>query len=196
MDRLITLDQLADRLDRAAVVNRDLTPVMRVAALDLKSDIMSRFQRSRDSDGAPWRPLKYPRPTGAGKPLTDTGRFAGSIEVRHDANSISAGTNAPGARLHNFGGVVTPKRRKYLTIPATREAKRAGSPRRFKGRLRFVTNKGKTGGVAIDPRGVVQYFLTRRVRVPARRWTGWSKPWMDRFMRLLTDHLTKPVKGA
>ena len=81
----------------------------------------------------------------------------------------------PGASLHNSGGVVRPKKSKYLAIPTTKEAKRSGGPRRFKGKLsvRFVKR-----GVLLLVGGKndeVQFVLVKSVTIPKREFMGVSE---------------------
>lgn len=70
------------------------------------------------------------------------------------------------ALIHEIGGTIVPKRAKFLTVPVTEAAKKAGSPRNMPG-LHF----GKTAGgqpVLLDQGGRVQYLLRKKVTIPAR----------------------------
>lgn len=147
-------------------------PLAQAVATALAADIRRRFQTSTAPDGTPWRPLSRPRPNGGAKPLLDTGLLRNSVTARPEPDGASAGTNAVQAPLMNFGGVVRPAKGKFLAVPATREAKRAGSPRRFPTAL--SPRVGRRGGVLLDPRGRVQFYLTRQVTVPARPFLGLS----------------------
>jgi hypothetical protein len=91
------------------------------------------------------------------------------------------GSKHPGARLHNEGGVITPKRAKALALPATKEAKKAGGPRNFPRDLFFVpTRKDYTGpavGWLAESKGSGKkrsikrhYQLRESVVIPKRKW--------------------------
>jgi phage gpG-like protein len=136
----------------------------------LVSDVKKRFSSSTSPEGTPWRPLKYPRPNGGNAPLRDTGQLMASITGKADATGVVVGTNRVGAALHNFGGTIRPKKRKFLAIPLTREAKRAGSPRRLR----------KTKGIPLFARKVRgrwfgHFLLTRKAVIPARPFMGVSR---------------------
>lgn len=148
------------------------------------ADVKDRFDKSNAPDGSPWKPLKHPRVNGGNKPLLDTGILRASLFAGHTSDSVFVATTHPGAALQNFGGVVRPKRAKMLAIPLTKEAKRAGSPRRFKGTLQFVPtragNRFLLVGVANLRRkasgnsAVPQFLLVDKVTVPARPFLGLS----------------------
>lgn len=63
------------------------------------------------------------------------------------------------ARIHDLGGVIRPKRVKFLTIPMTPSARRAGSPRRFRSKL-FYRPWG-----FVDKRGKTQYVFKKQVQI-------------------------------
>jgi len=145
-------------------------------------DIQRRFDTSTSPTGGTWVPLIRPRITGGDKPLLDTGQLRASITDEVTASGAKVGTVPPAAALHNFGGVVRPTNAQSLAIPVTKEAQRAGSPRRFPRPL-FVLKKRE------DPRGgalaervtrrgksevVVHYLLRKSVKVPAREFWGLS----------------------
>lgn len=138
------------------------------------SDIKRRFATGTAPDGQRWRPLKYGRPAGGDKPLSDTGRLANSIAGRSTASAIVWFTNLPGAALLHYGGTVVPKKAKFLSIPLTREAKRAGSPRRVKGSAAVPLFARRVQG-----RLVGHFLLVKRAVVPARPFMGLSPQALD-----------------
>lgn len=154
-----------------------LPPVLgRQLVLAVVADIKSRFMTSTDPRGQRWRPLKHPRPRGGTKPLQDTGRLMASITGRVEPAAIVVGTAHPGAAIQNFGGVVRAKK-KMLAIPLTKEAQRAGSPRRFKGGLDFrATGKRRVFvlGIFRGARFVGMFLLVDSVTVPRREFMGLS----------------------
>lgn len=135
-------------------------------------------------------------------PLRDTGVLMASFSGGSDGNSVWVGTTHPGASLHNFGGTVRGKG-KMLAIPLTKEAKRSGGPRRWKGgELQFQPTRkprvflllsgapagravrkpkraGKRGAAKIDhAKLIAQFLLVDQVTIPARPFMGVSeKAW-------------------
>jgi phage gpG-like protein len=180
-------------------------PLANILKQILLSDVKSRFSTGTDPRGAKWRPLKFARPNGGDVPLRDTGVLMASFTGGSDGKSVWVGTTHPGAKLHNFGGVVRGKG-KMLAIPLTKEAKRSGGPRRWKGgELQFrltrkprvfllmsVAGGGRGSGATGKPRKakkrgaakidveklVAQFLLVDQVRVPQREFMGVSeKAW-------------------
>lgn len=97
------------------------------------------------------------------------------------------GTNHPGAALLNFGGLIRAKG-KMLAIPLTKEAVRAGSPRRFRGDLKFRAvgrRKFLLGTEDKAGRFVGQFLLVDQVKVPAREFFGVS----DKAIEQVADAL-------
>ena len=136
----------------------------------LVGDAKRRFATGTTPEGARWRPLKYPRPRGGDKPLMDTGRLMNSVTGRADATGVTVGTAHPAAALMQYGGVVRPKKARHLAIPLTKEAARAGSPRRMKGSAKVPLFAKRVGG-----RWVGHWLLVKKATVPARPFLGVSK---------------------
>jgi phage gpG-like protein len=134
------------------------------------SDVKRRFATGTTPEGARWRPLKYARPRGGNRPLLDTGRLMASITGRSSPTEVVVGTAHPAAPLHQHGGTVRPKKGKYLAIPLTKEAQRAGSPRRMKGTKAVPLFARK-----VDGRWVGHFLLAKKAVVPARPFLGLSK---------------------
>lgn len=93
--------------------------------------------------------------------------------------SIVVGSNVKYARIHEYGGTISAKRAKYLTIPLNRQAEKmliaaGGSVRGIPGLFRTGKVTGNSGGVLAMRTGrknakVVPLFaLKRSVRIPAR----------------------------
>lgn len=156
-----------------------LPPVLaRAIAVQLLAGVRKRFQTGTAPDGRRWKPLARPRVSGGALPLLDTGVLRNSYQTRVEADGASVGSVLPQARLHQFGGVVRAKRAKFLSLPLTLLAKRAGSPRRFPAELKFRPfGTGKPGGVLYQKAGgrpVDHYLLVPEVTVPARPVLGAS----------------------
>lgn len=155
------------------------------------------FVNQRGPRGEAWPPLKFSRPgsDGGDVPLRDTGRLMASITASSNGDTIQVGTNRGQARLMHFGGVVRPVKGKYLAIPKTPEAKRAGSPTRFRGELRPLL--GKKGGVMVGPlpnpkyRALgllpVQFILTKESKIPPRPFVGFSRETCAEVLKMVTN---------
>lgn len=97
---LDSLKKLAD-----GIVHR--TDLMRRLAGTMEEAVRKNFAEG----GRPkWQGLKYRE----GKPLTDSGNLLGSITQAYDNHQAIVGTNSLYARIHNYGGVITPKKGQYL----------------------------------------------------------------------------------
>lgn len=176
------------------------------------------FDEGRGPDGEVWLPVKHPRVRGSGTPvpLRDTGMLMASVTSngsknhvdREEGTALVFGTNAVQANLQNYGGTVYPKN-KFLTIPVSLEAKRAGSPLRFpNAEKRLKWGVGKKGGIVYEvltPKqqkskkkpGVnsiyskvdgddvmIHFFAVTSVTVPARPFLGISQRLADKLALL------------
>lgn len=162
VQREITMAQLPGFLQQigAEVVNFDMPRVWKQVGVALENGARDCFNSSKSPSNQPWSPLKHPRPRGGNKPLLDRGILSASLTnggknhiERTNANSMEWGTNSEAAALQNYGGVIIPKKGKFLTIPASVEAVRAGSPLKFpdaKRRLKWAINKAGTGGIIYE----------------------------------------------
>jgi phage gpG-like protein len=102
--------------------------------------------------------------------LIDTGRYINSwgtelTASRRDYAESQVGTNIIYGPIHEFGGVISAKNAKLLTIPVDQAARQAGPARGQD--LIFV--KAKSGQMFLmDKEGNIRYRLARSVRIPAR----------------------------
>ncbi len=157
------------------------------------------FTQSAGPDGKPWRPLAHKRPSGGNKILRDKGLLAASLSASVTQEGLLLKASHPGANAHQFGAKVRPKKAKYLTIPITKEAARAGSPRKFPRKLFFMG--GGTSAVMAEKKGrsakiVVHYALSKGVTIPARPFVGYSKATLDKMLRLIVDQLGNRVAAG
>ncbi len=194
----IPLAELGKEGQRLAAQLRDpqqLAPLLKSAGMMMVADVKRNFNESHDPDGTPWKPLAFARPSGGSKPLQDQGLLAASFSASTGGNWAQVGSNAVQANLHQLGGTIVPKRTKYLAIPLTRQAQRAGSPRRFPGLLRCVI--GAKGGVMIDAQGEPQYALTKGpIVIPARPMVGFGKRLMERLDLLFAEFMARVAGGG
>lgn len=186
----ITPREMANVFRRAAdrpALEKIVELTLRTQTPTAETGVRNCFDRQTDIDGEPWPPLQHPRPGEAdiGRALLDKGLLRASVACTSEGDTLTLQTNRIGARLLHFGGVVVPVNAQYLCIPATLDAKRAGSPRDFPGALTPIINKARTGGVLIGTAGVdvkpkriespmvqVQYYMTKKVTIPPRRFCG------------------------
>ena len=114
-----------------------------------------------------------------GKPLRDSGALLASIAFRVDGDHVVIDTNHPAAEILHNGGTITPKRSRFLAIPAGRETRafmrqygltpraciegmKASGYSVWVDKSVIMARKGKTG----KPR--VLFILRRSVTIPAR----------------------------
>lgn len=105
------LQQLAQTVGtlRAPAARRRLLNAIGHGALER---VLTGFEQSRDPYGMRWKDLKYRQ----GQPLRDRGLLMNSINVRVTSSSFELATDRKGARLHQHGGVVVPRRAKMLAF--------------------------------------------------------------------------------
>ncbi|WP_326522719.1 phage virion morphogenesis protein [Sphingomonas sp.] len=121
-----------------------MQPVYAVVGNVLLNRIRLCFKLGIDPWGSPWAKIKWRAPrtreddgkskgkslTAAGRaqlaanaqgksgaPLRDTGLLQRSISAKADGDGVTLGTNKIQARIHQFGGVIKPKKAKMLAFP-------------------------------------------------------------------------------
>lgn len=109
------------------------------------------------------------------------------------------------ARFHEYGGTIRPKNRKSLSIPLTRKASRAGSPRNYPKPLTFLpAKKGNYVGLLVEKKETKNtldytpaYMLVRSVTIVKRPWRRHS--W-DQYKpiahKVVADNISKALKQA
>lgn len=172
----------------------------------LQSETARVFRAQADpATGMPWPRTgslalgSRPGGGGGGKTLMDTGRLRNALVSRvprYTKDSVAITTEGVVyAALHQFGGKVEPVVAKFLAIPLTPEAKRAGSARRWmeanKARKPFFYRSkvsGKTFIVTEDEdsdyiMGMDFHFLLlSSVTIPARPFLGISEQLVSRVL--------------
>lgn len=189
----LTLDQLAGELRAQGEVARKVfnsQATRKKIALLAISGVKDHFNQSQSPDGVPWAALRI-RP---GKPLLDTGRLRAATTAVPTSDGVQLVNNSVQAGLMQSGGTIRPKRGKYLAIPLTVEAHRAGSPRSLGG-LHFQGRKGANKGVLVDEQGEAQFALVASVTVPARPFLGFSLKTLERIERTIGDDIAKAIGG-
>lgn len=125
-------------------------------------------------------------PTGPDSLSVRTGALRRSLfstVARHGANAVSLlcsiGSNAPYARVHEYGATIVPRSAKYLAIPLAAAKTAAGvsrwsSPRDFPGELTFIKSKlgnkllVKFVGKKKNKRMIPMFVLKDSVTIPPR----------------------------
>jgi len=112
------------------------------------------------------------------------------------------GTNQKYARIHEQGGVITPKSAKALAVPIHPEAKKASGPRSFSD-LVFIPRAGKppllarirAGGPkrAREATMDVMYVLLKSVTLPPR---PYLRPSLTKNRAKITELLLKPIPAS
>jgi phage gpG-like protein len=108
------------------------------------------------------------------------------VEVEEADGQVTAeiGTDVVYAAIQEYGGTITPKTSKFLSIPLTEVAKAAISPRNYAGELRFVGHNN--GGVLVDEAGAAQYALVTSVTIPAK---PYLRPALDNNVEAVRSQL-------
>lgn len=159
------------------------------------ADVRKHFDRGEGPSGK-WKPLKHKRVSGGDKPLLDTATLRNACIAKADDSGLTLSCNARGAALHQFGGIVKPVRAKALAIPLTVEAKRAGSPRRFRGKLHREGPRDQPTGVLVETKGekrIAHYALVKSVKVPARPFLWLSDGFYEQAAKILADWKIKQL---
>ena len=208
----VTVLKLGDYLTRTLrqIERPRLAPTLKALEMLAVADTQQRFNLQKAPDGTPWAPLKHARiitAGGVGLALLDTGQLRASIRAKASDTELVVSSNKEYAGVHQYGGTIRPVRAKFLCIPLTREAKYAGSPRRFRGTLFPILNRARTKGVLVERRTVGRgksartvevehFFMTKSVTIPARPFLGFSLEFLRDAEEILTDAVNRWVKPA
>lgn len=119
-----------------------------------------------------------------------TGKLMRSIQFRMTEGGVEIGTfGIPYGRIQEFGGAITPKKRRFLTIPADKPFEKRSA-------LNFDLRFGRIpprGGkpYLFTPQGTAAYRLVRRVTLKARPFLGPAIRANERFaIDLLEEMIT------
>jgi phage gpG-like protein len=150
-------------------------------------------------DGTPYAPLRFGRPSGAGKPLLDTGLMRAALSASHTEDELVLRAGSKQARLMHFGGTVRPVTAKALAIPLTPRAKRT-PPRQWPAGKLFLL-RTKTGAFLAEKTGkkgdknILHFVLKASVTVPARPFVGFSGETRRRIERIVLDRAAREILG-
>lgn len=190
----------------------DMGPPLTAFGNHMQSIVPRSIEEQKDPEtGAPW-----PRPSdltlslrpgggGGGKRNFDNGRLARSFmgTTRVTRTGVSIHSNLPYALTQQEGGTIRPRNAKYLAVPLDRQAKRAGSARRWwekaeaQGREPFVLRRG-SGSLTIMARSrqgskkLVAYFrLVKQITIQPAPFAGFKNEDRELFAGLLTAHVAR-----
>jgi len=127
------------------------------------------IQRNFDACGRPerWQGSIRAKMKG-GKTLTLSAKLRNSIVAKVQGDIIRIGSNLRYAKIHQEGGVITPKSAKMLAIPLTAIAK-VQEPKDFDNLFVYKSANNKVFlAQSKDKKLVCHYLLKRKVVIPAR----------------------------
>lgn len=196
----------------AARLGHDGKILMRgVGNIALRASARAFRAQADPESGRAWKPTGglalQTRPGGGsgGKTLSDTAGLAQSIQTSLNVSLDQAviGTNKRYGKIHQTGGTIRPVNAKALAIPVTREARRAGSPRRFPRKLFILKGHapgsamlaeamggGKTGKVR------VQYLLRSSVKIEARPFIGVNESDRQEMANFAVGFMQRAIEGG
>lgn len=180
------MDALRGSLARIKTLGGNPKPALKRFGERMKGWTVDALRNRRDpATGASHKPL-----SGLSQRLKDEGvrktrwRLLNSIVSRPAVvtnDSVSIGSNLVYANIQQEGGVVLPKRSKYLAIPVSKQGAKAVYARRFfdqnkTGKNRPFVHKSKRGTLVIATAGKsgfkVHFLLLKKVTVPKRPYLG------------------------
>lgn len=175
VDKAELMRELQARVDRVD----NVAPLLDAFGLSMVRSVQKTFREG----GRPRKWDKSRRATEtSGQTMRHKGELMRSITHVVRGNTVEIGTNLEYARIHQYGGTITPKRAKALTVPVHVKAygKRAADfpdlvyiPRRGAGKDAILAmvkaRKGKGGSLMRAGAQIIPYFVLKRsVKIPAR----------------------------
>lgn len=141
--------------------------------------------------------------------LIDTGNLRESVTAEPEgSDAVTVGPrNVVYAAIHEFGGTIRPRNAKYLAIPLSPKAKKAGSPKNYPGELQPMRLAGLQDRLFLVDVDRMQrarrselslaYILLRSVQMPARPYV---RPALDQHgddaIQAIADALTEFIEGV
>lgn len=112
--------QFAQAMKRLTELMADMTPALRGIGEYLASSSQDRFGTQTAPDGSAWTPLSHwyreTKPANKDKVLTLRGYLRSSIHWQVLPDQVLVGSNLEYAAIHQFGGVIRPKKAKALKV--------------------------------------------------------------------------------
>lgn len=98
---------------KMAVQIRETGPLLDSIGSMLAGNTQKRFDDEESPDGKKWKKSQRAMREN-GKTLSNSGDLKKNISYKTEPNTVIVGTNKEYARIHQFGGTITPKKGKYL----------------------------------------------------------------------------------
>ena len=113
----ITIDiaPVQSMLDELAQKTGDLSPIMSTIGEIVVRQVDDAFKDQRSPGGVPWKRSQRAIADG-GQTLIDRGVLRNSITRKVAGQSVTVGTNVEYSAIHQFGGVIRPKKKKALAF--------------------------------------------------------------------------------
>ncbi|MFY3986072.1 phage virion morphogenesis protein [Achromobacter xylosoxidans] len=112
--------KFAEAMARLTELARDVTPALRGIGEYLANSSRDRFKTQTAPDGSAWAPLskwyEQAKPVNKDKILTLHGYLCNTIHWQVMPDSVLVGSNLEYAAIHQFGGIIRPKRGKALKV--------------------------------------------------------------------------------
>lgn len=179
----LKIDDFVVKINKMEKNLKDLSPVMKKISIDMKSQTKLNFRKQQTPQGKSWKKSER-----GGQTLRKTSALMHSIANGYGGNFAVVGTNKLYARIHQNGGVIKPKRGKYLTIPIAPGAKKRSAREfddlftlRIDSDLYLVRNKGKDD---IE----FMYKLVKSVVIPKRSYIGINRKMIERYEKWLQEY--------
>lgn len=207
--KITGLTEITAKLTNAEQSMRNPRGVFPVLAEKMKQQVAQNFQRQTDpTTGAKWPPLSglttSLRP--GATPLRATGQLLRSYQSARPnitEKSVSIGTSVVYAGTMQAGATLTAKRAKNMAMPLTKEAKRAGSARRWmeqnksKGAFFYMSKAGSKFLAIAKKKGrgknatteiVNHWLLKESVKVPARPHLGFNRNYLNELAAIVVSY--------
>lgn len=109
------LRRLSRRLERA-LARADYRPLLTLLAGALRESAVLRFHEGKAPDGSHWKKSRRAQETG-GQTLILQGHLRDSITSNATQRRLEVGTNKEYGGIHQFGGIIRPKKGRALAVP-------------------------------------------------------------------------------
>lgn len=204
-------EALVATLEAVETFANDNTSLMLQVGTLMQDQVGRTFSAQSDPiTGMPWESTGTltlsTRPGGGtgGKTLWDSGALLQSLTASLPVTTpttASIWTNLPYAITHQEGKTITPKMKKFLTIPLTRDARRAESAadlERRKSTKLFVMKPGNGKAFLAEDNGrriILHYILLKSVTIPRRRFLGIGDEYGQEIVDLINMQLGLAMDG-
>ncbi|MCJ8342472.1 MAG: phage virion morphogenesis protein [Cetobacterium sp.] len=180
------LDRLTYFINEKIEKTKNLEPLLKTIAIDIKKETQLNFKKQQDPNGQTWKKNRR-----GGQILAKTGILKQSFTTYIHGNIASVGTNIPYARIHQYGGTIKPKRGKYLAIPINRKVE-GSSPKDFTDTVCIKAKNALYIVRKIDKKGKNLEFLfklQKEVIIPERKFLGINDKMKNKYAVLTKKYI-------